>query len=113
MSNNRCKGRRLASPARSEVSYPGRADLDVTGFETGGDPIVQRSQFIERFNEAGQLENRILQYMEFEMIEESTFREMAIETGFEVNVVFGDYAGRHFEAESSPVMIWELEKHEA
>lgn len=85
----------------------------VSGFETGGDPVVQRSQFIERFDEAGQLESRVLQPMEFEMIDEGVFRGMASEAGFEVKAVFGGYDAHKFNTESSPVMIWELNKNEA
>jgi len=48
--------------------------------------------------------------MQFEMIEESKFRELATKTGFEVIAVFGDYEAQKFEAETSPVMIWELQK---
>lgn len=83
----------------------------VTGFETGGDPVVRRSQFIERFNEAGHAESRLLQYMEFELIDEGRFRAMAVETGFLVKAVFGDYSAREYDAETSPVMIWELVKN--
>jgi hypothetical protein len=51
--------------------------------------------------------------MEFELIEENTFREMALEVGFEVKAIFGDYSSAEFDAETSPVMIWELEKSAA
>jgi len=82
----------------------------VYGFETGGDPVVHRCQFIYRFDEAGRFATRILQRMEFELIDESVFRRRALEAGFEVNSLFGSYDARQFSAESSPVMIWELEK---
>ena len=85
-------------------------DVVVTGFETGGDPIVRRSQFIGRFDKTGQLESRVIQPMEFELIEESTFRQMATDTGFEVKAVFGDYNAQIYDPQSSPVMIWELQK---
>ena len=82
----------------------------VSGFELGGDPVVKRSQFIECFDEAGQLKSRILQVMEFEFIEESAFREMAMEAGLHVKAVFGGYDGQSFDPVKSPVMIWELIK---
>jgi hypothetical protein len=87
--------------------------LSVTGYELDGNPVVKRSQFIERYSATGHLENRLLQLMEFEMIDESAFREMAVEAGFKVRSLFGDYEGNDFDAEASPVMIWELEKNEA
>ncbi|WP_024544726.1 class I SAM-dependent methyltransferase [Picosynechococcus sp. NKBG15041c] len=82
----------------------------LSGFETGGNPIVQRSQFIDLYNSEGHLEKRIFQPMQFEMIEKETFRELAIEAGFEVEDVFGDYQASKFENETSPVMIWVLKK---
>lgn len=88
----------------------GSESIVVSGFEMGGAPIVKRSQFIERFDENGQLKSRILQSMEFEMIEEAAFREMALESGFQVSAIFGGYDGQIFDSEKSPVMIWELTK---
>jgi ubiquinone/menaquinone biosynthesis C-methylase UbiE len=87
-----------------------RGFVVVSGFETGGDPVVRRSQFIERFDEAGRLESRILQPMEFEMIPENAFRDAAREAGFKVNTVFGGYDAQPFNTDNSPLMIWELEK---
>lgn len=84
----------------------------MSGFEAGGDPVVRRSQFIECFNESGEFDKRILQYMEFEMIEEDAFREMAIDVGFKVKAIFGDYHENKFDSKTSPVMIWDLERHE-
>jgi ubiquinone/menaquinone biosynthesis C-methylase UbiE len=84
----------------------------VSGFEAGGDPVVRRSQFIECFNESGEFDKRILQYMEFEMIEEDAFRDMAIDVGFKVKAIFGDYHENKFDSKTSPVMIWDLERHE-
>lgn len=82
----------------------------VSGFELGGEPVVRRSQFIERFDEAGRPMSRILQVMEFEFIEEAGFRELAMEAGFHVEALFGGYDGQRFDPEQSPVMIWELRK---
>jgi hypothetical protein len=47
------------------------------------------------------------------MIEEETFRDMASQSGFKINAIFGDYAEAEFDPDSSPVMIWELERGEA
>ena len=84
----------------------------VTGIETGGFPVVQRIQFIDRYNNNGHLEERIKQPMQFEMIEKDQFRELAIEAGFLIRAVYGDYDANEFDEETSPVMIWELEKCE-
>ena len=84
----------------------------VTGIETGGHPVVERSQFIDRYNIRGQLEERIMQRIQFEMIEENQFRKLAIDTGFVAKTVFGDYEANNFDPLKSPVMIWELQKCE-
>jgi hypothetical protein len=89
-----------------------QGSIVVSGFEAGGDPVVRRSQYIECFNESGELDKRILQYMEFEMIEEDAFREMAIAVGFKVKAIFGDYNENKFDPKTSPVMIWDLERRE-
>ena len=86
--------------------------ITVTGFEIGGNPIVKRSQFIECFNKGGELESRMCQSMEFEMIQEETFRDMANQVGFRVKAIFGDYTEADFDSDKSPVMIWELERSE-
>lgn len=87
-----------------------RGVVVVSGFETGGNPVVQRSQFIECFDEAGKLESRVLQPMEFEMIHKKAFEDMARDVGFNVTTVFGSYEAEPFNPEFSPVIIWELEK---
>ncbi len=84
----------------------------VTGFEVGGDPVVRRSQFIEHFDASGHLGKRIHQPMAFELIDEGAFRDLAAEAGFRIVTVYGDYTPGEFDSESSPVMIWELEKPE-
>ncbi len=84
----------------------------VTGVENGGFPVVQRTQYIDRYNSNGQLEERITQPMQFEIIERDQFRELALEAGFLIKSIFGDYEANDFDEETSPVMIWELEKPE-
>lgn len=84
----------------------------VTGVETGGFPIVQRTQYIDRYNKDDHLAERIKQPMQFEMIERDQFRELALEAGFSIKAVYGDYEANEFDEEISPVMIWELEKRE-
>ena len=63
-------------------------------------------------NEAGELENRMLQRLEFEMIEEGAFRGMATEVGFKVKAVFEDYTAKEFDPETGPVKIWDLAKNQ-
>jgi len=89
-------------------SYDGT--LVVSGAEVGGDPIVVRSQFFESFGLDGVLRWKRLLSMRFALIGPDTFERMATEAGFRVVTLMGDYAGGPFRPESSPVMIWTLER---
>lgn len=82
----------------------------VSGVESGGDPVVSRTQYIEHFNFAGELIKRITQPMEFELIEENSFRKNATEVGFTIKALYGGYGAEKFQSEKSPVMIWKLVK---
>jgi ubiquinone/menaquinone biosynthesis C-methylase UbiE len=87
-----------------------RGHVVVSGFETGGNPIVKRSQFIEVFGQDGHLIKKILQPMEFEMIEQDDFRKMVVDIGFGIECIYGSYEGATFDSQTSPVMIWVLRK---
>lgn len=89
-------------------SYDGT--LVVSGTEAGGDPIVVRSQFSESFGLDGELRWKRLLSMRFALIGRNAFERMATDAGFRVAALMGDYAGGPFRPESSPVMIWTLER---
>lgn len=84
--------------------------LVVTGVETGGDPVVSRVQSFELFRADGASAWRLELPMQFEMVERDAFERMATEAGFRVRALYGDYAGAAFATETSPVMIWDLER---
>jgi SAM-dependent methyltransferase len=84
--------------------------LVVSGIETGGDPVVMRSQFFELFGPDGDLRWKRLLPMRFAFIDGDAFESMATAAGFRVVALAGDYAGRPFDPASSPVMIWTLER---
>ena len=84
--------------------------LVVSGFEQGGRPVVTRLQFFEFFSNDGTLQSKRLLPMEFELIEKDTFESMALDAGFRVQELYGTYDRSPFDASSSPVMIWVLEK---
>jgi len=71
---------------------------------------VLRSQFFESFGPDGELRWKRLLSMRFTFIDPEAFERMATDAGFRVVALMGDYAGRPFEPESSPVMIWTLER---
>lgn len=84
--------------------------LVVSGFEQGGDPVVHRLQFFEFFDSQGHLLSKRLLPMEFTLIDHDAFETMARDAGFRVAQLYGDYDRGSFDSESSPVMIWVLEK---
>jgi hypothetical protein len=84
--------------------------LVVSGFEQGGRPIVSRSQFFEFFGADGKLVWTRMLPMEFEMIERDAFERMAVDAGFRVADLYGNYERAAFDAATSAVMIWMLEK---
>ena len=86
--------------------------LVVSGFERGGNPIVSRLQFFEYFSPDGILQWKRLLPMQFEFVERDQFEQMAQNVGFTINDVLGDYSGTPFKSDTSPVMIWRLQKPE-
>lgn len=84
--------------------------LVVSGFEQGGWPVVSRLQFVEFFGPDGRQVWKRLLPMEFEFVDRERFESLAVESGFRVSQLFGDYGRGAFRPESSPVMIWVLDK---
>ncbi|HNS01678.1 MAG TPA: class I SAM-dependent methyltransferase [Anaerolineae bacterium] len=87
--------------------------LVVSGFEQGGHPLVKRLQFFEFFNSDGSLRSKQLLPMEFEFVERDQFEAMALEAGFQVRALYGNYDRASFDAGRSPVMIWVLQRADA
>lgn len=84
--------------------------LVVSGFETGGNPIVTRLQFFEMFGADGRMLWKRLLLMEFTLVERDAFEAMARSAGFRVNQLYGSYDRASFDPARSPVMIWDLVK---
>lgn len=87
--------------------------LVVSGFETGGQPVVSRLQLFELFGPDGLLRWKRLLPMEFAFVERDAFERMARDAGFRVTQLFGSYDRAPFDPVRSPVMIWCLEKEGA
>ncbi len=84
--------------------------LVVSGFETGGNPIVSRLQFFEMFGADGRMLWKRLLLMEFTLVERDAFEAMARSAGFRVHQLYGSYDRASFDPARSPVMIWDLVK---
>jgi SAM-dependent methyltransferase len=99
---------------RSNGSFP-TADgglLVVSGFETldEGSGVVDRLQFYEFFNASNELLAKRALPMRFALIDRSGFVELAEAAGFVPVALYGDYGRREYSEESSPFMVWILEK---
>jgi SAM-dependent methyltransferase len=84
--------------------------LVVSGYETGGDPVVTRLQFLELFGEDGRSRWRRLIEMRFTLIERDEFERAAVAAGFRVVELFGGYDRSPFDPATSPSMIWILDR---
>lgn len=84
--------------------------LVVSGFERGGDPVVERLNFFELYGADGILKWKRLMPQKFTLIEPDDLQAMAREAGFRIAETYGDYARSAFDADQSPVLISVLEK---
>jgi SAM-dependent methyltransferase len=84
--------------------------LVVSGFEQGGNPVVERLQFFEFFAPDGRLLWKRVLPMEFVFVDLEVFAQLAQGAGFHIVRMFGDYDGSPYDAATSPVMIFVLEK---
>jgi SAM-dependent methyltransferase len=86
--------------------------LVVSGFETLDESsgVVDRLQFYEFFNASNELLAKRALPMRFALIDRSGFVELAEAAGFVPVALYGDYGRREYLEESSPFMVWILEK---
>lgn len=114
MHNPAVRGARVDGTLRLVGRFPsGDGSLVVSGFESGGHPVVQRIQFFEFYDKDGVLLSKKLLPMEFELIEKTRFEAMSSKAGFSVHTLFGNYDRSPFDSVASPVMIWVLQKPDA
>jgi len=112
--NPSVRRREVDGASRTIGRFPTRdGSLVVSGRETGGHPVVNRHQLLEFFDSDGSLRSKKLLPMEFELIERDHFESMALDAGFAVLALYGDYGRSPFDAARSPVMIWVLQKTDA
>jgi SAM-dependent methyltransferase len=86
--------------------------LVVSGFETLDESsgVVDRLQFYEFFNASNELLAKRALPMRFALIDRSEFTEVAEAAGFVPVALYGDYGRSQYSEESSPFMVWILEK---
>jgi SAM-dependent methyltransferase len=86
--------------------------LVVSGFETleASSGMVDRLQFYEFFDASNELVAKHALPMRFALIDRIRFTELANAVGFVPVALYGDYGRGEYLEESSPFMVWILEK---
>jgi SAM-dependent methyltransferase len=86
--------------------------LIISGFETLDESSgeVDRLQFYEFFDASNELLAKRVLPMRFALIDRSGFVESADSAGFVPVALYGDYGRSEYSEESSPFMVWILEK---
>ena len=74
--------------------------------------MVRGHQFYELYDAGGALTTKLVLDIGFYLHYRDAFEALAVEAGFEVEALYGDYARAPFEESSSPVMIWVLRARE-
>ena len=122
------EGGRLICPLHNPVARAGSTDgtlringsfptpdgglLVVSGFETLDEStgVVDRLQFYEFFDASSELGAKRALPMRFALIDRDEFAELAEDVGFVPVALYGDYDRGEYLEESSPFMVWVLEK---
>jgi SAM-dependent methyltransferase len=86
--------------------------LVVSGFEIldEGSGVVNRVQLHEVFDSSNDLRAKRVLPMRFALIDRAEFAELADDAGFVPVALYGDYDRGEYQEDSSPFMIWILEK---
>lgn len=79
-------------------------------FSPDDNQVVEARQFYEEYDAAGVLKSKRFIELHFRLSGKDEFEELAKVAGFKVRAFYGDYACAEFNEESSPFMIWILEK---
>ena len=84
----------------------------MSGFETleRSSGVVDRLQFYEFYDASNELLAKRALPMRFALIDRSGFAEAAREAGLVPVALYGDYGRGEYLEESSPFMVWILEK---
>lgn len=72
--------------------------------------IVERTQFYEIYDHHGFLQSKRLLNMQFCLIQKQEFEQLAQESGYKIVALYGDYSYSEFNRDTSPFMIFILQK---
>ena len=72
--------------------------------------LARSRQRFRIYNERRELASEHIQEVQFALITEATFRDLLRLSGFEVLQLFGDYDASPYDHDTSPYMIWTMQK---
>ncbi len=70
--------------------------------------IASGEQVYEQFTPEGAVFDRRVLNIKFRVFQRDEFESLAVESGYSVECIYGDYDRRPFEAATSPFMIWKM-----
>ncbi len=79
-------------------------------FDPDDPQVAQAYQFFEEYDQNCGLRSKRLLELHFRLTGKEEFEAMAKEAGFRVKEFYGDYEYSQFQSESSPAMVWIMEK---
>jgi SAM-dependent methyltransferase len=77
---------------------------------SGEDKIVSGYQFYEIYDENGRLLSKSFLDIKFYVHDRESFESLSVDSGFQVESLYGSYSWEGFNEDTSPVMIWILLK---
>lgn len=72
--------------------------------------LAKGCQFYEEYSDSGVLERKRMLDIEFSLLEREEFEALATAAGFAITGLYGNYDRSPFHEETSPFLIWMLEK---
>ncbi len=74
--------------------------------------IIDALEFFEEYDGAGILKSKRLLELRVRLVSKAEFQELAESAGFRIVALYGDYVYSEFREETSPFMLWVLERME-
>lgn len=79
-------------------------------FDPSDHQVVDAYEFFEVYDADGVMTSKRMMELHFRLTPKDEFEDLLQTTGFCIKSIYGDYAYNEFDRESSPSMVWILEK---
>ena len=74
--------------------------------------IMTAFQFYEMYDSNGLMKSKHVLELKYRLTGKEEFEELVESEGFKITALYGDYSYSEFQQETSPFMIWVLQKRE-